>query len=102
MLSFRRLALPLAVLVSFGSMAQEGETPAPLTLTPGNLVLAVGNPAQFEAKGGVPPYVFSLKSGSGTLNSETGAYVAPSEPGQAEIAVTDSTGLSAAATLTVN
>ncbi len=56
-----------------------------------NLALTtIGEPVQFTAGGGIPPYVFKLKSGAaGTVGSSTGLYT-PLAAGTATIEVKDS------------
>ena len=73
-----------------------------LVLYPETRTIIVGDSFTPVAMGGIPPYTFSLESGKGTVDSATGEYSAPEEPGQAVIQVTDSNGNSAQATVTIN
>lgn len=74
---------------------------APLTISPTLLTLEAGTAMTytFQASGGVPPYKYSLVSGSvGSINQTTGVYSAPSSTTTssiAGIAVTDSLNMTA-------
>ncbi|WP_415062064.1 beta strand repeat-containing protein [Bdellovibrio sp.] len=59
------------------------------------------NTAVFVASGGVAPYVYSVSSGGGGVNSSTGLYTPPGTPGNATILVTDSLGNTATDTITI-
>lgn len=51
------------------------EVPEPLELQPLSPTVSVGDPFQFIAKGGIPPYVFSTnKPAAGYIDAETGLY----------------------------
>lgn len=72
---------------------------APLVISPSAVALNAGDSYQFHASGGVPPYTYSLISGSvGTLNSSTGVYTFPASAtssSTASVTVTDSIGITA-------
>ncbi len=72
-----------------------------LTINPTSTVVLANGTVDFSADGGVPPYVFSLISGGGTLDSSTGLYTAPLTVGTATIRVTDKTGKGADATVAI-
>lgn len=72
-----------------------------LTISPTNKSLGVNNEFTFAANGGVPPYSFSINSGSGTV-TVSGDYKAPATSTAAVVRVTDSAGTTADANVTVN
>lgn len=76
----------------------------PLSVSPSETTVTVGGQVQFEATGGSPPYVFSVAVNRvvGTIDSSLGLYTAPSESTYNQILVTDATGNSVTATVTVN
>lgn len=73
-----------------------------LLFTPSTVTLAVNNTNTFAASGGALPYTYSLVSGGGSINASTGVYTAPATSGTATVRVTDATGSSANATVTIN
>jgi hypothetical protein len=74
---------------------------AALTIAPTAVTLAVTNSLQFNAAGGVPPYTFSLQSGTGGT-TVSGLYTAPASIGADVIKVTDAGGRTATANITIN
>jgi hypothetical protein len=65
---------------------------APLNLSPATLSITSGATGNFGTTGGLPPYSYSLVSGgagTGTINSETGAFTAGTTPGNLQVQVTD-------------
>ncbi len=64
-----------------------------LSIIPVSATIAVNDSLTFSAAGGAPPYVFSIVSGPGSVDSETGFYTAPAVPGTAQIAVQDVVGV---------
>ena len=78
----------------------DGPDGKPLAISPAVTVVPVNGTVSFAAEGGIPPYVFSIASGGGVLNSATGAY-SSSSTGSATIRVTDKTGKGADATVAV-
>ncbi len=73
-----------------------------LSISPASVTLAVGNSTSFAGANGSTPYVYSIVSGGGSINSSTGAYTAPVGAGSATVRVTDSLSNTATATVTVN
>jgi hypothetical protein len=67
-----------------------GEPGGELLIDPIAMTLHAGASIQFVAAGGVPPYLFRIASGSGTIDAETGLYTAPAGRGSAIVEVTDS------------
>jgi hypothetical protein len=65
-------------------------------------ILAIGNSFSFFGVGGKSPYVYSIISGSGSLNSSTGLFVAPGSPGSTTIQVLDAVGAKATIAVTTN
>ena len=65
------------------------------------VVVSAGETRFVKPAGGVPPYQFTLISGAGALNSESGEYKAPQSTGTAEIRVIDSQGVTSATHLVV-
>ncbi|MGZ3774501.1 MAG: beta strand repeat-containing protein [Bdellovibrio sp.] len=63
-----------------------------LEITPTLKTLNAGDSFTFTATGGSGPYLFSLVSGSGNINSSTGLYTAPGTSGLATVRVEDSVG----------
>lgn len=75
---------------------------AALQISPATKTVAVNNITTFTASGGVSPYVYSVLSGGGNVNSATGAYTAPAAAGSAVVRVTDNLGNTSDATVTIN
>lgn len=73
-----------------------------LRISPTTKILAVNNVFSFVGAGGTPPLVYSVFSGTGTINASTGAYTAPASSGSAVVRVTDSLGATADAAVTIN
>lgn len=71
-------------------------------ISPASVSLAVHNLQTFTVSGGLPPYTYSVVSGSGSILSTTGAYTAPAVSGTATVRVTDSLGVFSEATVTIN
>ena len=62
------------------------------TIAPTSISLYINNSTSFTALGGISPYSWSLVSGAGTIDAETGTYTAPAAPGSDVVRVTDSNG----------
>lgn len=79
------------------------DTPAaqPLSISPASVAVEKEHTVDFAATGGSSPYLFSLASGSGSINPTTGLYTAPSSTGSATVRVTDNAGAFADASVTV-
>lgn len=60
-----------------------------LQISPASQSLSLSGTQMFTATGGVSPYVFSLVSGTGSVDANSGLYTAPASPGSATIRVTD-------------
>ncbi len=60
---------------------------------------APGKSVTFVASGGLAPYSFTLLSGSGSVNSSSGAYTPPITRGNSLLQVTDALGSSVTATI---
>jgi hypothetical protein len=76
---------------------------APLAINPATITLPTGSPqtVTFTASGGTSPYVFSVRSGDGTINAQTGVYtVAAGASGTTVVRVTDAAGRTAEAIIT--
>lgn len=72
-----------------------------LQISPAAVTLNTGSSFQFAANGGVPPYTsYGLSAGAGNV-SATGLYTAPGSPETDSVVVTDSTGATSTATITV-
>lgn len=77
-------------------------TKRPVKIFPNNLTINRGETLQFSASDGFPPYTYQL-SGSGTINTSSGEYIAPSiSTGTFQVSVTDSSGYKATTNVTVN
>lgn len=102
---FVLLAIFAAALL-FGCMPYElrsildGPNGKALSISPSATVVPAGNTIGFTAVGGVGPYVYSLVSGAGSVDPVTGVYTAVSA-GSAVIRVTDKTGKTVDATITI-
>jgi hypothetical protein len=64
----------------------------PLSISPLSATLLVNTTMVFTADGGATPYVFSVQSGGGSIDADSGIYTAPSTPGSAIIQVRDDNG----------
>ncbi len=74
----------------------------PLVISPSPVTLAVNNSTTFSASGGQTPYVYSILSGGGSINSSSGAFTAPGASGTTVVRVTDNLGSTSDSTVTVN
>lgn len=95
----------LQVTDAFNSVAQTSITiNGAIALTPSGWTMVVNEIKGFIASGGVPPYSYSVTSGtsSGTINSTNGTFAALSLPGSAVITATDSLGNTVNSTVNVN
>lgn len=73
-----------------------------LSLSPANATLSVSLIKGFTAAGGIPPYLYSVVSGQGSINMYSGDFQASSSAGATLIQVTDSSGATATSNITVN
>ena len=74
---------------------------AQLAIAPAAATLTAHSSLTFSATGGVPPFFFSVVSGSGTIDASTGMYTAPPGAGTDSVRVTDSAGQTNDAVITV-
>jgi hypothetical protein len=80
----------------------QGELPGgSLQITPLNATVSVGKTCDFSASGGSPPYIFSVVSGYGSINANSGLYTAPVFPSNDVIQVQDKNGATSQAVATV-
>ncbi len=95
-----------ALAILFGCMPYElrdvldGPQGKALSISPSVTVVIAGNTINFTVVGGVAPYVYALVSGPSGLNTTTGAYT-PASAGSALIRVTDKTGKTVDAAVTI-
>jgi len=81
----------------FTELGLKGE----LKISPSTVTTVVDTSVTFSATGGNPPYTYQVISGSGTIDSASGVYTAPSSPGSDIVMATDSSGQSGTSTVTV-
>jgi hypothetical protein len=68
-----------------------------LAISPTTATVPANGNFTFSASGGVPPYMYSVTSGPGSVVAATGAYTAPASPGVAIVQVMDKEGSTATA-----
>lgn len=85
-------AFPTVSMASTGSGVQ---------INPTVEALSAGAQVQFSASGGTPPYSYAISSGGGSIDPSSGLYTAPESTGTAEVSVSDATGISSSATVTI-
>jgi len=73
-----------------------------IQLTPSQLTLNRGESYQFQATLGFPPYTYRIASGIGTINIDSGNYIAPLISGTARIEVSDSANNKVYSDITIN
>jgi plastocyanin len=81
----------------FTELGLKGE----LKISPSTVTTTVDTSVTFSTTGGNPPYTYQVISGSGTIDSASGVYTAPSSPSSDIVVATDSSGQSGTATVTV-
>lgn len=74
------------------SAAEQTDSDGPLSIVPVSATVEIDTELVFSVTGGVPPYLFSVTSGSGTIDPVSGAYTAPSVPSVDIVQVEDSEG----------
>ena len=73
-----------------------------LQISPVAITLVVGTTCTFSARGGSPPYSFSIvPSASGSIDADSGQYTAPAFPASDYVQVQDSQGAVSQAVVTV-
>lgn len=72
-----------------------------LQISPISVSIETNQTLDFAASGGVPEYAFSVVSGGGSVESDTGLYTAPAVAGSATVRVEDASGAFADAEVTV-
>jgi alpha-tubulin suppressor-like RCC1 family protein len=72
-----------------------------LGLTPLSLTIGTSDTSTFTGSGGVAPYTFSMVSGSGTIDPNTGLYTSPATTGTDVVRITDGAGSTVNATITI-
>jgi hypothetical protein len=72
--------------------AKDDDEGLELQISPIYAQVAVGSDMIFTAKGGIRPYTFSIVSGNGTIEQDTGVYTAPVSASSDIVRVTDSNG----------
>ena len=87
--------------------APSAESAAPVVITavvisPASITVAVSNAQLFTASGGVAPYSYSIFTGSGSVSLTTGVFTAPGTAGLTTVRVTDASGQTSDAIITVN
>jgi hypothetical protein len=75
---------------------------ATIIIFPSTVTLNPGASLQFSSTGGTAPYSYSVTSGGGSINPNTGLYTAPSAASDVQILVTDADNNTASTTLTVS
>ncbi|MFL5815167.1 MAG: hypothetical protein ACJ763_16440 [Bdellovibrionia bacterium] len=72
-----------------------------LTLSSPSNIASAGGTLPFTAQGGVPPYIFQVVSGGGSIDANTGLFQAPTAPGSAVVRLTDLRGVTRDASITI-
>jgi plastocyanin len=105
-----RARLALAILLSASlagcvpwelSKILDGPQGKALAINPAETVLQAGNTITFAGSGGVPPYTYDLVSGGQSVDPVSGLFTAPVTAGTAVVRVTDKTGKTRDATITI-
>ncbi|MDR3608675.1 MAG: hypothetical protein P4M08_15030 [Oligoflexia bacterium] len=106
-LAFLSACMPSGVQISPVTGTASSQTLASsgtLTISPTSQTVTGGSTLQFTATGGTSPYIFTIASGGGSINSSTGLFTAPTIAATVTVTVIDSSskGSSASATVTVS
>ncbi len=73
----------------------------PFTIVPSSITIRKGDSVVFTAIGGTPPYTYSIVSGGGSIDANTGLYTAPDKKGTTVVRLTDFLGSMSDATVKV-
>ena len=74
---------------------------AALAISPTSQTTLINSSITFSQSGGVAPFTYSIISGTGSIDPNTGVYTAPAANGSAGVRVTDTVGNFANATVTI-
>lgn len=94
------LAIAALMLAACGGGGGGGPPPPPLTLTASSASLGAGTTLALTAAGGQTPYVFSVASGSGSVDA-SGLFTAPETAGTTVVQVADKGGTTARTSLQI-
>jgi len=94
------LALSLSGCKDFSFFSELG-IKGGLNISPSEVTVAVNSSVTFSASGGNPPYTYGIAGGAGSIDAATGVYTAAAAAGSDIVVVTDSTGQSGTAAVTV-
>ncbi len=94
------LLAALFLLAACGNWSFYGQLDGQLVLSPQEAGLAVDGKFTFAVSGGAPPYTFTV-TGKGSIDPQTGQYVAPSYPTTDVVRVTDSSAQLSVSAITV-
>jgi hypothetical protein len=87
--------------VSQSSSSSSSSSISKPKITPKSVTLAPLSKQQFTAIQGIPPYQYSIVTGQGTINTNTGLYQAPAQAGTDIVQVIDSYGSTDQASITI-
>jgi hypothetical protein len=108
---FALVALSTACSPGFQAMPQDSGTGAggtagiaaatPLAISPSVQSVAPNAMIQFQVTGGAMPYKFSIATGEGDIDSDTGLFLAAATEGSVQVLVTDAAGTKASSSVMV-
>ncbi|MBN1835256.1 MAG: hypothetical protein JW820_05350 [Spirochaetales bacterium] len=87
--------------VLWEELGEGARHPAPLSIAPLSATVSSNSSLTFVAHGGVAPYAYSVASGAGTIDRNTGFYTAPPAAGTDVVRVVDQAGGTSDATITI-
>lgn len=87
--------------VNVGGGGSPGSIVPNLTISPQTVALKPNESLNFSASGGHAPHTFIIASGGGSINSNSGAFIAPATPGTTIVRLADSSGVALSATITI-
>ena len=73
-----------------------------LTISPTSASLIVAGTTNFSGVGGLAPYTYSILTGTGSVNSTSGSFIAPNTAGSTTVRVADALNQTADAVVTVS